>query len=46
MKQAYAIKGIDELVKGCNHIPMIVDSKGNVYLASRLKGIIKCTVSK
>lgn len=42
LKKAYAIEGIGELVKGCSHIPMVADSKGNVYLASRRKGIIKC----
>jgi len=40
---AKRIAGIDELVKGCSHIPMVADSKGNVYLASRNKGVIKCT---
>jgi hypothetical protein len=36
------IDGIQELVKGCSYIPMIVDNKNNLYLASRLKGIVKC----
>lgn len=40
---AKEIQGIDELVKGCNYIPMIVDSNDNLYLASMAKGIIKCT---
>ncbi len=39
---AKEIAGIDELVKGCLHIPMIVDANDNLYLASRKKGIVKC----
>jgi hypothetical protein len=39
---AKLIQGIDELVKGCAYIPMIVDGKENLYLASREKGIVKC----
>lgn len=39
---AKTIAGIDELVKGCSYIPMIVDSKDNLYLASPAKGMIKC----
>ncbi|WP_321282484.1 DUF4369 domain-containing protein [Marinifilum fragile] len=39
---AKQIEGIEELVKGCSYIPMIVDSKDNLYLASQEKGIIKC----
>jgi hypothetical protein len=39
---AKTIAGIDELVKGCSYIPMIVDSKDNLYLASPKKGMIKC----
>ncbi len=39
---AIAIKGIDEMVKGCTYIPMTVDNKDNLYLASPIKGIVKC----
>jgi outer membrane protein assembly factor BamB len=39
---AKQIQGIDELVKGCSYIPMTVDSKDNLYLASSEKGIMKC----
>jgi hypothetical protein len=39
---AKKIQGIEELVKGCTYIPMIVDSKDNLYLASQEKGIVKC----
>jgi hypothetical protein len=39
---AKQIAGIEELVKGCSYIPMIVDSKDNLYLASAEKGIVKC----
>ncbi|NOU59336.1 DUF4369 domain-containing protein [Marinifilum caeruleilacunae] len=39
---AKQIEGIEELVKGCSYIPMIVDSKDNLYLASPEKGMIKC----
>lgn len=39
---AMHISGIEELVKGCSYIPMIVDSKDNLYLASPKKGMIKC----
>ncbi|MDE5422866.1 DUF4369 domain-containing protein [Ancylomarina sp. DW003] len=39
---AKQIAGIEELVKGCSYIPMIVDSKDNLYLASKEKGIVKC----
>jgi len=41
-KRAKVIKGVQELVKGCSHIPVAVDSKGNIYLASNKKQIIKC----
>ena len=41
-KNAKKIEGIEELVKGCTHIPMASDSKGNVYLASNKGKIIKC----
>lgn len=39
---AKQIAGVEELVKGCSHIPMIVDAKDNLYLASGAKGIVKC----
>lgn len=39
---AKLIQGIEELVKGCAYIPMIVDGKDNLYLASQEKGIVKC----
>ena len=39
---AKQIMGIEELVKGCLHIPMTVDSKDNLYLASAEKGLVKC----
>ncbi|MCZ4695957.1 DUF4369 domain-containing protein [Ancylomarina euxinus] len=39
---AKQIAGIEELVKGCSHIPMIVDAKDNLYLASGAKGVVKC----
>lgn len=41
-KGASQIAGIEELVKGCSYIPMIVDSKDNLYLASGAKGMVKC----
>ncbi len=43
---AKKIEGIDELVKGCAYIPMIVDSKDNVYLASKADGLVKCAPVK
>ena len=43
-KQATAIEGIEELVKGCSFIPSAVDQAGNLYLAANTKGyIIKCS---
>jgi len=39
---AKLVDGIDELVKGCAYIPMIVDANDNLYLASREKGLVKC----
>lgn len=39
---AKQIQGIQELVKGCSYIPMIVDSHDNLYLASPKKGLVKC----
>ncbi|MHC1779411.1 MAG: DUF4369 domain-containing protein [Bacteroidales bacterium] len=43
---AKKIEGIEELVKGCTYIPMTVDSKDNVYLASKTDGIVKCSPAK
>ncbi|WP_321516107.1 DUF4369 domain-containing protein [Marinifilum fragile] len=45
-KGAKQIEGIEELVKGCTYIPMIVDNKDNLYLASEEKGIVKCSAVK
>ena len=42
---AKKIGGIDELVKGCSHIPVIVDKNNNIYLASNKEGIIKCVTA-
>lgn len=42
---AKKIEGIDELVKGCSHIPVIVDKNNNIYLASNKEGIIKCVTA-
>lgn len=39
---AKQIENIEELVKGCSYIPMTVDSKDNLYLASPSQGLIKC----
>ena len=39
---AKQIEGIEEMVKGCSYIPMIVDSKDNLYMASPSKGMVKC----
>jgi hypothetical protein len=39
---AHIIDGIEELVNGCYHIPIMSDSKDNIYLASPDKGIVKC----
>ncbi len=39
---AKVIAGIEEMVKGCSYIPMIVDGKDNLYLASPTKGIVRC----
>ena len=41
---AAKIEGIEELVRGCKYIPVITDSKDNIYLASSSKGIIKCII--
>ncbi|MCG8583028.1 MAG: hypothetical protein MI866_24130 [Bacteroidales bacterium] len=39
---ARQIEGIEEMVKGCSYIPMIVDASDNLYLASPTKGVVKC----
>ncbi|NOU62080.1 DUF4369 domain-containing protein [Marinifilum caeruleilacunae] len=39
---AKQIEGIEELVKGCAYIPMTVDKKENIYLASPEKGLVRC----
>jgi hypothetical protein len=41
---AKTIAGIEELVKGCFHIPVISDANNNIYLASPEKGLVKCVV--
>lgn len=38
---AKQIEGIEELVKGCSYIPMVVDQQDNLYLASAAKGLVK-----
>ncbi|MCT4647537.1 MAG: DUF4369 domain-containing protein [Carboxylicivirga sp.] len=38
------VKGIEELVEGCFHIPVMSDSQDNIYLASPNKGLVKCVV--
>jgi hypothetical protein len=39
---AKTIAGVDELVKGCEYIPVTSDDKDNIYLASPEKGLVKC----
>jgi hypothetical protein len=39
---AHIIDGIEELVNGCYHIPIMSDSQANIYLASPTKGVVKC----
>ena len=42
-KDAKTIEGLGELVSGCTTIPVVVDSKGSIYLASAGKRcIVKC----
>lgn len=43
---AKKIEGIEELVQGCTYIPVAVDSKDNVYLASEQGGMVKCVSAK
>ncbi len=40
---AHKVEGVQELVKGCSYIPMTTDSKNNLYLASVMSGIVKCS---
>ncbi len=40
-KNAQQIKGVEELVKGCEFIPVATDSKGNIYLANTKGYIVK-----
>ena len=42
MRTAKVIEGVKELVKGCAHIPLAVDSEGDLYLASNKGDLIKC----
>jgi hypothetical protein len=40
---ATLVEGVEELVKGCSHIPVAIDAKGNVFLAAGRKGyLVKC----
>lgn len=41
-KNAGKIEGVEELVKGCEFIPVAIDSKGIIYLAASGGYIIKC----
>lgn len=43
-KEATVVDGVKELVKGCSYIPLAVDSKDNIYLASPKDGVVKCSV--
>lgn len=45
-KKAYQIHGVEELVKGCSYIPVAVDKKNGIYLASKNSGVIKCVLTK
>lgn len=42
--EATVIEGVRELVKGCSYIPLAVDSKDNIYLASPTDGVVRCSV--
>ena len=43
-KNAQSIDGVEELVKGCSHIPVAIDADGNIFLAAGRKGyIVKCS---
>ncbi len=41
---ATLVQGIEELVDGCFHIPVMSDKNSNIYLASPDKGLVKCVV--
>ncbi len=43
-KNAQQIKGVEELVKGCEFIPISVDQKGNIYLANTKGHVVKCVL--
>ncbi|MDQ2177179.1 hypothetical protein [Marinifilum sp. D714] len=43
---ARLIDGVEELVQGCAYIPMAIDNKDNLYLASPDKGLVKCVSVK
>ncbi len=43
-KNAQQIKGVEELVKGCEFIPVAIDSKGTIYLANTKGHIVKCAL--
>lgn len=45
-QEATLIEGVTELVKGCSYIPVAIDKKDNIYLASPRQGIIRCVASK
>ncbi len=42
---ATKITGIDDIVKDCSYLPMTVDNRDNIYIASP-KGIIRCVREK
>lgn len=42
--EATVIEGVKELVKGCSYIPLAVDSRDNIYLASPADGVVRCIV--
>lgn len=41
-QNAQIVEGVEELVKGCEFIPVAIDSKGNIYLAADKGYIVKC----
>ena len=43
-ENAKQIKGVEELVKGCEFIPVATDSKGSIYLANTKGHIVKCVL--
>ena len=40
------VEGVQEMVKGCAHIPMSVDGNDVLYLSSMEKGLFKCIPAK